>query len=1131
MSNQGVYTFTLSRELKNYYRNYYGVKAPAEMAELTWIGANPTNSSQYSYNSLGDQGAYSYDSATQSYKFALPPGQTFAGGRIYPLVPWRWSELSQNQIDYLPPTWKTTHKTGWGVDYIDYILNPSYSASFTIASPLQNTGTTPAILSWPIPFGYVETNSGPGKTNNGDLSLINGNSLPLTIEAKTSDSTNKGPRKVTTGTKPSDQKVLWEALQSAGASTPLPNPPGLPNNKQNLTFDWAQVDPADTALQPGEVQQFQGSPYNNLKAYLQHLATTQDKAFLYHDLRAANNLVASVVASAYFYQDSNGHPYILVDGGSGNNSTKDYDTGLWLLPWNANQLTGSALSQFRSTANPNAGLESPASIYGNAGTAIFAKNKSLADLKNPGTISDVVAFFNNNAPSASYTGNMYYAGDLFLGLTYGLIGSSKTLQNTQNFPASPPGYPTDPGWGLLSPSTPVGQLPSAWWYANGSYTSSITGNFIGPIANRQIGPLLQPEGTDAVPFWNTYAVAIKNDKNLVLTNKTGEMEGTYGWPMDDRLGGNLVYFDNPGNSLNIEIGAPYTPAKQVVSIVSTTSTVNDKGDSSLVFEITRSETSGSLDVYYSIDTTEPNAAVLNKQYVIEGVSTPQMVKASFKSGEATIKINATPTPQVDKVVDTAFVKLKLDKDKSGNYSIDPSSTSATGSITSIAPTPLSTVSVLISGASQIPDSATQQLAYKISRSGDLSNTLSISLNLAGTAVSGVNYNDGSNLKPGNNTVVFEKGIPTVSYTITPIDTNQISPLTVILSIDPASTYKVSSGHASATGTILGTTTVFEQVGFQQVSDVPGLWTSSVASSDKGNLSLTAFVSEAKDGTPIAGQQISLVDATGNVIAGTQFISSERAKDSLTQAFGQKLYNAKSLAEFQSLAASSEQRSVGGDNLKPIIAPASDFSIKVAGQDSIQATNANSNGVYISSFQNSTAVSFSSGIFDLFGQTSPQNVQLQATSVGKNRNTLVAYRVDSITGAILQAGTWVKPGDAGYSQAALNNSLLKGDPLNLGFGESKVASFEEGTTKTADLFALALVTNGSISDYLANNPANQKGKGPNMFFSIGAANPDGAAHMISLDSGVVGFEDLWGGGDFDFNDVVVAFKNVPIVPVP
>jgi hypothetical protein len=826
-----------------------------------------------------------------------------------------------------------------------------------------------------------------------------------------------------------------------------------------------------------------------------------------------------LIAYAYFYKDGEGNPYILVDG------TSDKQTGLWLLPWNKHQLSDQVQSAFLTVGN---GLESPQSIYGNKTSAIYIK-KRLADLTKPESIADVVKFFNSNGPVFSDAGTMQYGGDLNIGLNYGLIGSSEKLSSTDNFPTVTlrDYYPLE--WGPLSSTKPVGQLPSAWWYANGAkneFNNNGYNNFIGPIANRQIGSSLWPSLAGKDPYWNTYAVAIKKDKDIIIQNSIGEMEGPYGFAMDDRLGGNLVDFNN---TLKIEIGAPYTPAKQVVSIVSTTSTVNDSGAASLVFEISRTETSGPLDVYYSINTTEPGSAVFNQQYIIDGVMTPQMVKASFMSGEKAITINATPTPQTEKVSGTAFVNLKLDKDKSGNYSIDSSSSSATGSIISNAPG-TSTVSVLIAGPSQIPDSATQQLIYKVTRSGDLSDSLSISLNLAGTAVFGVNYNDGSKLTPGKNTVVFEKGQTTLSYTITPIDTNQISPLTVVLSVDPASTYKVSLGHASATGTILGTT-VFEQVGFRQVSDVPGRWTASVASSNKGNLGLTAFVSEAKDGTPIAGQQISLVDATGNVIAGTQFSSSERAKDSLTQAFGQKLYNAISLAEFQSLAASSEQRSVGADNLKPIIAPASDFSIKVAGQDSTQATNGNSNGVYISSFQNSTAVSFSSGIFDLFGQASPQNVQLQATSVGKNRNTLVAYRVDSITGAILQAGTWVKPGDAGYSQAALNNSLLKGDPLNLGFGESKVASFEEGTTKTADLFALALVTNGSISDYLANNPANQKGKGPNMFFSIGAANPDGAAHMISLDSGVVGFEDLWGGGDFDFNDVVVAFKNVPIVPVP
>ena len=1114
MGSQGVYTFSLSKELKDYYRTYYGANlTTAEMAELTWIGANPITTANLkglitTYGSLIDypgEGANDYSLSGN-----------FFGGRIYVLVPWKWSKLSISQEGNLPSTWTVLPppgstgwapgSTGWGVDYLSYMFsNPqdfSFVPTFTVPNPPPYTSrTSPSISTWPIPFGYVETNTGSGA--NGDLSLINGNSLPLTI---TSDTTTE-PTSETTGTDQKTQDTLWTNLMNAGATGQVVSPNG---NNVDLTFDWLQLDPQDSLLSS------KSSKYNNFKTYLQYLAGLQKPsaplAFLY-------SIAEPLIAYAYFYKDGEGNPYILVDGMS------DNQTGLWLLPWNKHQLSGQAQSKFLTEGN---GLESPQSIYGNKTSAIYIK-KRLADLTNPNSIADVVKFFNSNEPVFSDAGSKQYGGDLNIGLNYGLIGSTAILSSTGNFPTViPSDYPL--GWEPLSSTKPVGQLPSAWWYANGTknqFNKNGYNNFIGPIANRQIGSSLWPSLAGKDPYWNTYAVAIKKDTDIVIQNSTGEMEGPYGFAMDDRLSGNLVDFNN---KLKIEIGAPYTPAKQVVSIVSTTSTVNDSGAASLVFEISRTETSGPLDVYYSINTTEPSSAVFNQQYIIDGVTTPQMVKASFMSGEKAITINATPTPQTEKVSGTAFVNLKLDKDKSGNYSIDPSSASATGSITSIAPTPLSTVSVLISGPSQIPDSATQQLAYKISRSGDLSNTLSISLNLAGTAVSGVNYKDGNTLKPGINTAFFEKEQTTLTYTITPIDTNQISPLTVILSIDPASTYIVSSGHASATGTILGTT-VFEQVGFQQVSDVPGRWTASVASSNKGNLGLTAFVSEAKDGTPIAGQQISLVDATGNVIAGTQFSSSERAKDSLTQAFGQKLYNAKSLAEFQSLAASSEQRSVGADNLKPIIAPASDFSIKVAGQDSIQATNANSNGVYISSFQNSTAVSFSSGIFDLFGQTSPQNVQLQATSVGKNRNTLVPYRVDSITGAILQAGSWVKPGDAAYSQAALNNSLLKGDPLNLGFGESKVASFEEGTAKSADLFALALVTNGSISDYIANNPTNQKGKGPNMFFSIGAANPDGAAHMISLDSGVVGFEDLWGGGDFDFNDVVVAFKNVPIVPIP
>ena len=176
MGSRGVYTFSLSNELRNYYRNYYDVKTTAEMAELTWIGANP---------GAGKGEPYSYVPLTTYIDYKLTA--SFNGGRIYALVPWRWSQLSLTQKENLPQEWTTPYSTkvpgAWGVDYIDYILNPSNSKYFNITSTLQDSGTTPAILSWPIPFGYIETNSGPDKTNNADLSLINGNSLPLTIKA------------------------------------------------------------------------------------------------------------------------------------------------------------------------------------------------------------------------------------------------------------------------------------------------------------------------------------------------------------------------------------------------------------------------------------------------------------------------------------------------------------------------------------------------------------------------------------------------------------------------------------------------------------------------------------------------------------------------------------------------------------------------------------------------------------------------------------------------------------------------------------------------------------------------------------------------------------------------------------
>jgi hypothetical protein len=69
-------------------------------------------------------------------------------------------------------------------------------------------------------------------------------------------------------------------------------------------------------------------------------------------------------------------------------------------------------------------------------------------------------------------------------------------------------------------------------------------------------------------------------------------------------------------------------------------------------------------------------------------------------------------------------------------------------------------------------------------------------------------------------------------------------------------------------------------------------------------------------------------------------------------------------------------------------------------------------------------------------------------------------------------------------------------------------------------------------------------GDNFFTGPAIRNPDGVAHVLVDDSvpgapgkTFVGFEDLWGGGDLDYNDLVFSFTNVrahdivPDRPVP
>ncbi|NET03954.1 MAG: DUF4347 domain-containing protein [Symploca sp. SIO2B6] len=116
------------------------------------------------------------------------------------------------------------------------------------------------------------------------------------------------------------------------------------------------------------------------------------------------------------------------------------------------------------------------------------------------------------------------------------------------------------------------------------------------------------------------------------------------------------------------------------------------------------------------------------------------------------------------------------------------------------------------------------------------------------------------------------------------------------------------------------------------------------------------------------------------------------------------------------------------------------------------------------------------------------------------NSFGFYVVDNPSGSI---GS-LNPGDSGYAQAAVSNrvDLASGLP-----GKALLAPF--------------LIADATPKEFLITNPNNQSGQGPLAYFAYMEANSDGFDHVRLLGDNLFGFEDLEGGGDADYNDLVVA----------
>jgi len=126
-----------------------------------------------------------------------------------------------------------------------------------------------------------------------------------------------------------------------------------------------------------------------------------------------------------------------------------------------------------------------------------------------------------------------------------------------------------------------------------------------------------------------------------------------------------------------------------------------------------------------------------------------------------------------------------------------------------------------------------------------------------------------------------------------------------------------------------------------------------------------------------------------------------------------------------------------------------------------------------------------------------------------------YRVTDEKGGIDINGDGkadILPGQAGYIQAAINSRL---EDIALSVGNQGTGN-HKGNFKGGGLYVPFLIVNGGVNAFLDSNSSND----PRVYFTFLGANADKTKHVRMLGDNCFGFEDLYGGGDKDYNDVIV-----------
>jgi Calx-beta domain/Domain of unknown function (DUF4114) len=135
------------------------------------------------------------------------------------------------------------------------------------------------------------------------------------------------------------------------------------------------------------------------------------------------------------------------------------------------------------------------------------------------------------------------------------------------------------------------------------------------------------------------------------------------------------------------------------------------------------------------------------------------------------------------------------------------------------------------------------------------------------------------------------------------------------------------------------------------------------------------------------------------------------------------------------------------------------------------------------------------------------VDLRSVSDAAYNNYIGFYEVEDVQGTLANG---LKVSDLGYAQAAVQGAILR---------TFKTEAKSDLTATGGKILAPVVIANGTFEDYLKRNPQNQANSNIHAYFNYLGANTDQVDHFRLLGDNKFGVEDLYGGGDKDYNDIV------------